>query len=247
MLALPTARAEEGDPFAAGAAAYEAGDYETARALWQPLAEAGDPRAQYWLSDLYRFELGVARDYLAARDLLKQAADQTDNPDILRRAAYALGYMADDGLGMPEDDDKAECLYRVAAENGYDNAQFALYRFLTLKPGISFEALNWAERGAAQGDHRSLAAVGDVGIMMPGREERLEGYLFLILAEKQGNDLARRRLAEVRAEIAGRARAGANRRTEALLREAEALARDWTATPEAPPSPPVTVPQECWP
>lgn len=33
--------------------AYQRGDYATARELWLPLAEAGDPEAQAWIGSLY--------------------------------------------------------------------------------------------------------------------------------------------------------------------------------------------------
>jgi hypothetical protein len=50
-----------------GVAAYRAGDYATAFALWEPLAEAGDARAQFHLGALYYEGRGVARNTATAR------------------------------------------------------------------------------------------------------------------------------------------------------------------------------------
>lgn len=55
---------------------YLAGDYEAARKAWQPLADAGDPRALYNMSTLYRRGLGVEADSDRATDFLRQSADQ---------------------------------------------------------------------------------------------------------------------------------------------------------------------------
>ena len=45
-----------------GIAAYATGDYEGALKAWRPAAEAGDPRAQDQLGDLYGKGQGVTRD-----------------------------------------------------------------------------------------------------------------------------------------------------------------------------------------
>ena len=49
--------------FDAGMAAYERGDFTTAMTEWRPLAEAGDPEAQYRVGGLYVFGEGTRRDY----------------------------------------------------------------------------------------------------------------------------------------------------------------------------------------
>ncbi|GAB6053598.1 hypothetical protein JCM17960_24180 [Magnetospira thiophila] len=73
LFALP-ARAD----FDAGMRAYEAKDYRTAHEILLPLAEAGDPQAQYWLADIYRFGRGQPIFYQAALTWYKKAASQTE-------------------------------------------------------------------------------------------------------------------------------------------------------------------------
>ena len=49
-----------------GLAAFERGDYETARHEWRLVAEQGDADAQNNLAVIYSFGLGDARDYVQA-------------------------------------------------------------------------------------------------------------------------------------------------------------------------------------
>jgi len=55
---------------------YFEGDYEAAKSVWEPLAEAGDARALYNMATLYRRGLGVDRDQERAWDLLRQSAEK---------------------------------------------------------------------------------------------------------------------------------------------------------------------------
>ena len=63
-------------PFEDGLAAYQRQDYAVAYDAWKPLAEAGDASAQNNLGALYSQGAGVARDYPAARDWWRRAAEQ---------------------------------------------------------------------------------------------------------------------------------------------------------------------------
>lgn len=65
---------------AAGVTAYMAGDYDTAFANWQPLAEAGQARAQFHLGALYFEGRGVVRDLSQARDWLARAVANGSEP-----------------------------------------------------------------------------------------------------------------------------------------------------------------------
>jgi len=106
-------------------AKYQKGDYQTAFAAWQRLAEQGLPEAQYWLGTLYRKGEGVKRDrdasarwQASAAAALQPLAEQGQP-----QAQYLLGLMA--GNGMPKDDAQSEWLRRAAAQ-GHANAQYAL-------------------------------------------------------------------------------------------------------------------------
>jgi TPR repeat protein len=72
--AAPVGRANP-EGVAAHAAA-DRGDYEDAVRLWRPLAERGDPDAQYNLGVMYHLGHGVAVDHKAAFSWYRRAADK---------------------------------------------------------------------------------------------------------------------------------------------------------------------------
>jgi uncharacterized protein len=104
--------------FQAGCAAFERGDYEAAREQWTPLAEQGDPQAQFRLGCLYAFGQGVAQDYGFALRLYRLAAEQGD-PD----AQNNLGGMYAQGLGVPADPVQAYMWFELAAGRDHAVAQ----------------------------------------------------------------------------------------------------------------------------
>lgn len=115
---LPALAAADVD---AGFAAYKSGDYETALKEWQPLAEAGDARAQFGLGALYADGFGVPMDDVQALDWFGRAAEQGN-----ANAQYRLGVMHQNGWGVPMSDESASGWYQKAAEQGFTQAQVAL-------------------------------------------------------------------------------------------------------------------------
>ena len=104
--------------FAAGWAAYEAGDYETALTEFLPLAEAGDAGAQTSLGQMYHLGDGVARDQAEAARWYRTAAEQGN-----AEAQYHLGFLHYHGEGVAQNYSEAVRWYRLAAERGYASAQ----------------------------------------------------------------------------------------------------------------------------
>lgn len=94
LLAALPARAD----FAAGARAYDGGDYTAAFAAWQRLAEAGDVMAQVAIAGLYRRGLGRAPNAAAALGWHRRAALAGDAV-----AQLNLGEMLTRGDGAPRD------------------------------------------------------------------------------------------------------------------------------------------------
>jgi TPR repeat protein len=84
--------------FAAGTAAYEKGDYATARKEWEPLAEEGSSAAQYNLGLLYYNGQGAPQDFGHAAELFQEAADQG-----YPKAQHNLGAMYGIGKGVRRD------------------------------------------------------------------------------------------------------------------------------------------------
>ena len=104
VLALATVSpdAVRSQEFDAGWQAYQAGDYATAIDIWQPLAEAGDPRAQYNLGSLYYDGRGVPQD----RDLAIKWWGEAAGQGVIE-AQHNLGLVFLSGDGAPKDLEKA--------------------------------------------------------------------------------------------------------------------------------------------
>ena len=108
--------------YAEGKAAFDRGDYETALAEFQVLAEAQeDANARYFLGLLYRNGWGVPQDDNEAARWLRLAAHQDHG-----EAQYSLGYMYQHGQGLTADIEEAKRWYRKAAIQGNTDAQHNL-------------------------------------------------------------------------------------------------------------------------
>jgi len=142
----------------AGWDAFDAGDYATAIAEWQPLANKGDPEAQTYMGYLYENGLGVDQNYGEAAKWYRRAADQGN--------AFAqgnLGYLYENGLGVPQDYGQAAHWYQLGADQGYDYAQGSLGYLYENGYGVpqSYKkALELYRLAAKQGDSFSERNLG---------------------------------------------------------------------------------------
>lgn len=117
-LALPAVAAEN---VLDGVKKYEAGDYGAAFAIWQPLAEAGNPDALFNLGQVYRLGRGVAIDIPKAIDHYRQAAKRGHIA-----AMGNLGTLYFFAEPPNRRRDEAIAWWRRAAERGYARAQYML-------------------------------------------------------------------------------------------------------------------------
>jgi uncharacterized protein len=124
--------------------AYKKKDYKTAHELWLPLAEQGEPRAQFFLGFMHEIGFGIPKNDKKALKWYQLAAKQGDP-----RAQLFTGFMYDFGQGVPEDDQKAVKWYQLASEQGVRHAKTYIYK---LAKKNSHEALkillNDAENGS---------------------------------------------------------------------------------------------------
>ena len=109
------------DDFQEGVEAYEEGNYATAFAKFDLLAEGGNPRAQFNLGLLYDNGEGVKKDAKKAFDLWLMAAK---NGHI--GAQYNLGLKYIEGDGVPQNNAEAAKWFDLAARSGNALAQFNL-------------------------------------------------------------------------------------------------------------------------
>ena len=94
---------------------YDRADFRSALAVWLPLAEEEDAKAQTYVGEIYEKGLGTRADYKTAALWYKRAADKG-----YARAQLNLGFLYETGLGVERDLPRALNLYRQAA--GFNNA-----------------------------------------------------------------------------------------------------------------------------
>ncbi|HVK91765.1 MAG TPA: tetratricopeptide repeat protein, partial [Mycoplana sp.] len=147
------------DPMAEALAAAKAGDYELALRIWEPLAQAGLPRAQNNIGACFAEGLGVPRDRKLALKWLQLAADAGDPVGERNYAAFHMQGLS----GTDPDYRTAAEYYRRAAQKGDAPAQDML-SWMLLEGGVTtadpVEARRWAERAAAAGIASAMTRLG---------------------------------------------------------------------------------------
>lgn len=112
--------------------ALQSGYDQNALAILKPLAGAGNPKAQYWLADIYENGLGVTRDMTTAVALLEKSASQGFLPAERRLGAlYLRGNETLQNFG------KAQTWLHKAALAGSGEAQRELGHIYALGLGVA--------------------------------------------------------------------------------------------------------------
>lgn len=130
--------------------AFRSGYDQTALATLTPLADEGNPKAQYWLADIYENGLGVAPDLKASLALLEKSAAQGFVP-----AERHLGDLYLEGNEALQDFGKARSWLSKAAFAGDGKAELRLGHIYALGLGVPrdmSEAYAWYENAVLRGD-----------------------------------------------------------------------------------------------
>jgi len=149
-------RAADSDRMATALSCAKAGDYATALAIWEPLAQAGNARAQNNIGACFAEGLGVTMDRNLARRWLQLAAEAGDP---VGQRNYAALHMRD----ADADIDIAADFYRRAAEQGDAPSQDMLSWMLlegSVMKADPVEARRFAERAASAGIASSMTRLG---------------------------------------------------------------------------------------
>ncbi len=125
-------------------------------------------------------------DYATALQEFRPLAEQGD-----AKAQFNLGFMYDNGKGVPENDAKAAKWHRKAAEQDDVMAQYSLGGMYFRGEGVSqnyTEAVKWFRKAAEQGDAYAQVNLG----FMYGTGEGVpmnyvKAYMWYSLAKAQGN------------------------------------------------------------
>ena len=105
-------------PLEDGHNAFDNKQYERAYKIWLPLAEQGDPEAQYNIALLYMKGNGVEKDERTALSWFTRAGEQG-----MADAQYNAGFMFYTGKGVYPDNRSAIEWWQLAANQGHPNAQ----------------------------------------------------------------------------------------------------------------------------
>lgn len=130
--------------------ALQSGDNRAALSSLKPMAHAGDPKAQYWLADMYENGLGVPPDMAAAISLLDQSAQHGFVP-----AEQRLGELYLYGNQTLQDFGRARTWLHDAAVAGDGAAQRELGQIYALGLGVPVDipkAYGWYENAVLAGD-----------------------------------------------------------------------------------------------
>ena len=141
-----------------GLAAFQRGDFETAFAVFAPLADEGFAPAQFNLGVMHEHGLGVAQDYAEALRWYRPLAEAGHALARLR-----LGYMYEHGRSVPQDHVEAVRWIRLAAEQGEAQAQRSLGFMYFEGLGVAQdhgEAVRWWHLAAEQGERDALRNLG---------------------------------------------------------------------------------------
>lgn len=142
----PAAAAE----LAQGISAYRARNYEAAVALIKPLAERGDPYAEFTLGAMYDNGIGVPRNLTLALSWYKRAGSQG-----LADGQYMAGRFYGGGRGVKQDIAKALFWLELAAAGGHPMAPLLRdqhYNQLkdALRQRVMTDATAWQDQHPAQ-------------------------------------------------------------------------------------------------
>lgn len=170
-----------------GAFYFANGDYNTAMQIWAPLAQEGNPAAQYSMGLLYDQGMGVKKDPQTALNYFQAAVKQN-----LSAAQYYLGIKYYAGLGVKKDPQRALKLIRRAAEQDHLQAQFQMGYFYDQGIGTAVnpkKATQWYIRAAENGFGPAQHALAARYLSGRGTPLNLKQGVFWLQKAVDQNDL----------------------------------------------------------
>lgn len=191
--------AEQGDVDAQvklGEMYYNKKDYQNAYDWFRKAADAGNARAQYWLSICYQWGQGVKQDRKKAFDWAKKGARQGDV-----KAEYRLAEYYYSGNGVKRDRKKAFELVQIPAAKDYGLAVHRLGHCYSVGSGTTQDlekAVKCFEHAAQLGLAKSQYCLGDLYLNGKGgvKEDAARGCALLRQAAEKNHGEAQHALGE---------------------------------------------------
>jgi TPR repeat protein len=142
--------------FKAGLEAYDRGDYGAALQQWLPIAERGDPNAQFNVGLLYASGKGLPLDHNLAAQWYRKAAEKG-----VAAAQYNLAVMYANGDGVPRDVREAANWLKKATDAGLPMARRNLASLYDSDALRNYNEARQAYQAAAEaGDPRAQFDLG---------------------------------------------------------------------------------------
>ena len=181
LAAFALAQSATAAPIDDATGAFARGDYATAVKLMRPLADEGNPTAQYSLALMYHTGEGLPQSDAEAAKWYRKAADNGD-----ARAQFNLALMYRNGMGVPKSDAEALKWYRKAADQGNAMAQNSLGLMYDAGEGVpkdDAEAVKWYRKAADQGNAKSQFNLAVMYATARGvRKDNVEAYKWYTIA-----------------------------------------------------------------
>ena len=175
-----------------GAKAYKKGDFETAFAVWEPLAQKGNANAQFKLGGMFAKGKGVIKNIETAFVWYSKAAFNGH-----KRAAYNKAFMLTKGMGTPKDEKEAFNIYhRLAANGDVIEAQHAVAVAYAKGAGVRQDfklAKKWYDKAALSNYITTQIDLSDFLLASSDPEYRLMAIFWIEVACIQGNSKAMKR------------------------------------------------------
>jgi len=200
-----------------GRSAYKSKDFETAMNEFKPLADNGDPVAQFYIGLMYDNGEGVLQSYPQAIVWYTKSADKGFAP-----AQSNLGVIYESGGLVERDFKKAASYYQKAAEQGDTAAQFNLGLMYYVGRGADFprntaQAAIWYGKAAELGSAVAQNAYGQLcengyGVKL----SYIAAYKWYSLAAEGGSDPAKTNMETLAARM-----------TPEQIADAKAQAQEW--------------------
>lgn len=171
------------------ARAYTAGDYDTARSLWEELAKTGDAQAMNNLGVMYDQGVGVTRD---AGQAARWFADSANAGNPAGMSNY--GRILEQGRGVPPNPAEAARWFDQAARLGQPEAQYNLGYLYEHGRGVQRDdaaAAAWYSRAGSLRQKDALARLGHfyrIGKGVPQDKQR--ATLLLYAGAMEGSQAA---------------------------------------------------------
>jgi len=190
---------------AVGREAFMRADYQAARAILEPLAEAGDAEAQYWVGVMYAQGRGFPPICRQATRWYEKAARQGH-----REAAFNLGFMLYNGYGiapdecmLPADHMAAAPWLQRAAELGVPRAIYLVGHMYAIGDGLPLNrdaAFDWLQKAADLGIPEGQA---ELAVMYAEAGNRGDAYTLYFLLSMQGYPGAQANLDALASQMEG--------------------------------------------